>query len=374
MNNKIIPPFVKMCMSIGTLPTAFTESLSYYETLCWFVSYLNETIIPTINNNGEAVTELQQKFIELQNYVNNYFDNLDVQNEINKKLDQMVEDGTFDDIINNKIFNELNEKVNESIIFNSITTDNTIINTTFKDIRFSIDYAYNSLIYIMQVPKSKKINLVATSGNPLQPTNNPKNLLDLSKANEEYNIYITGGLYNENYEPRGYAVYNNIGYDNNNNPSSYYTGFNENNDLIVTPSEKILSIDNLTSIYKNACGSWCPVIVNGLAFDYSTFPEASETCEKPHPRTLIAEDNNNNIYFINILGRNPYSQGMSYNDIVLYLANKNIKTCANLDGGGSTQLVYNQKMYFQTQDSRYKEGRTITNAFAIAQEGGTTNE
>ena len=33
---------------------------------------------------------------ELQNWVNDYFDNLDVQDEIDHKIDEMVEDGTFD--------------------------------------------------------------------------------------------------------------------------------------------------------------------------------------------------------------------------------------------------------------------------------------
>ena len=42
----------------------------------------------------------------LEKYVNNYFDNLDVQEEINNKLNQMVEDGTFNTIINYYIRNK----------------------------------------------------------------------------------------------------------------------------------------------------------------------------------------------------------------------------------------------------------------------------
>ena len=92
-------PFKRLVMTIGTLPTAFTESLTYYEALAYFVKYLEETVIPAINQNAAATRELQILFTELKNYVDTYFDNLDVQEEINNKLDDMVEAGTLQEII-----------------------------------------------------------------------------------------------------------------------------------------------------------------------------------------------------------------------------------------------------------------------------------
>ena len=94
-----LPPFKRMCVTIGNLPTSFMESMSYYEALEWLYKYLADTIIPTVNNTGEAVTELQNAFTLLQAYVDNYFDNLDVQEEINNKLDAMAESGELTDII-----------------------------------------------------------------------------------------------------------------------------------------------------------------------------------------------------------------------------------------------------------------------------------
>ena len=81
------------------IPLAFDESLSYYECLCGLLNYLKNVIIPTVNNNADAVTELQTLYEELRSYVKNYFDNLDVQEEINNKLDEMVEEGTIQKII-----------------------------------------------------------------------------------------------------------------------------------------------------------------------------------------------------------------------------------------------------------------------------------
>ena len=91
--------FKKFCMSIGNLPSTYVDSLSYYECLMWLCKFLEEQVIPTVNNNSEAVTELQGLFIELKSYIDTYFDNLDVQEEINNKLDEMAEDGQLADII-----------------------------------------------------------------------------------------------------------------------------------------------------------------------------------------------------------------------------------------------------------------------------------
>ena len=105
MNEKIevptmkVPPLKKICMTIGQLPASYVETMSYYEMLVWFVNYLRDDIIPVVNANGEATKELQELFVELQSYVNNYFDNLDVQDEINNKLDEMAESGQLTDII-----------------------------------------------------------------------------------------------------------------------------------------------------------------------------------------------------------------------------------------------------------------------------------
>ena len=90
-----LTPFKKFIMTIGNIPTSYLESMSYAELLMWFCNYLQNTVIPTVNNNAEAVEELQGLYQELKSYVDNYFNNLDVQEEINNKLDNMVEDGTF---------------------------------------------------------------------------------------------------------------------------------------------------------------------------------------------------------------------------------------------------------------------------------------
>lgn len=84
------------CQSV--LPLVYDDSLSYMELLNKMVIYLNNTIqdVAAVETN---VDSLLAAYNQLQKYVNDYFDNLDVQDEINIKLDGLVEDGTMSELI-----------------------------------------------------------------------------------------------------------------------------------------------------------------------------------------------------------------------------------------------------------------------------------
>ena len=92
------------CITIGNLPTSYVNSLSYYETLVFLIKYIKETVIPAINTNAEAIKELQE-----------YFENLDVQEEINNKLDDMAESGQLEEIISTYL------NIKAELCFNTIT-------------------------------------------------------------------------------------------------------------------------------------------------------------------------------------------------------------------------------------------------------------
>lgn len=94
---KNYPVFSFFCQKV--IPLAFDESMSYLETIYAFQYFLNNTVLPTVNNNADAVTELQGLYEELNAYVTNYFDNLDVQEEINNKLDAMSQSGELTNLI-----------------------------------------------------------------------------------------------------------------------------------------------------------------------------------------------------------------------------------------------------------------------------------
>ena len=85
---KRLPRIIRQCMTIGMLPTSYKVSLTYEGQLMWFCNFLENEVIPVVNNNSAVVEELK-----------NYFENLDVQDEIDNKLEEMAESGELSDII-----------------------------------------------------------------------------------------------------------------------------------------------------------------------------------------------------------------------------------------------------------------------------------
>lgn len=81
-------PFRHLIMTIGELPASYVESMTYYEMLAWLCNYVQTKVIPAVNNNAEAVKEIQQ-----------WIETLDLQDEVDHKLDEMAESGELTDII-----------------------------------------------------------------------------------------------------------------------------------------------------------------------------------------------------------------------------------------------------------------------------------
>lgn len=98
-----LPPFKAWLAS--NIPAVYDNTMSYYEELVALIKYLQDTVVPAINSNAETITILSNAIEQLKQYVDSYFDNLDVQAEINNKLDQMAADGSFDELLD-KYFND----------------------------------------------------------------------------------------------------------------------------------------------------------------------------------------------------------------------------------------------------------------------------
>lgn len=74
------------------------DALTNWQLFCKLGKEMNK-IIEKVNLSGEQVENLTNAFNDLESYVNNYFENLDIQDEINTKLDEMAESGELADII-----------------------------------------------------------------------------------------------------------------------------------------------------------------------------------------------------------------------------------------------------------------------------------
>lgn len=103
MKEKFIPPFRRFVIQNFPFIEADFDALTSYELWSKVVEYLNKVI-----KSQNEVTAEMQRYID---YINNYFDNLDISEEVDSKLDEMASDGTLEAIINQEIFSELNTQV-----------------------------------------------------------------------------------------------------------------------------------------------------------------------------------------------------------------------------------------------------------------------
>lgn len=84
---KPLPPFKWFVLQNFPFIDEDFDAMTNYEVLCKVVEYLNKTI-DAVNSMGEEVNALQE-----------WFDNLDVQDEVDKKLDEMAESGELASVI-----------------------------------------------------------------------------------------------------------------------------------------------------------------------------------------------------------------------------------------------------------------------------------
>lgn len=375
MNDNLVPlkklnPFGKFCCTIGNLPTSYMLSLSYEEQLWWFCDFLENTVIPAINNNASAVEKVQILLADLKSYVDNYLDNLDLQSDINNKLDQMAQDGTLANIINVNIFNELNEKINNSLQCDDILSINK--NSFFQNITIETEYSHNSLIYITKINKNKveKISVLPTNLDYLHPYTNMNSLLELSEINNNYDVFINAGL-------TGINIMDGIKHESPLTDGCYYIGFtNDNTMKFFDAINNDITYEFLVSQgIVNCCVGYSPIIVNGNPYDYTELTSLSNTnnlarifkeyiVEQKHPRQLIGEDENY-FYIFSIIGRFVDFAGMDYNQMIDYFLNKNLSNLFNLDGGGSVQENILNKMLYPSNDFYTEKGRKIPTAIAF---------
>lgn len=176
--------------TIPVLPQAYGDELSYYELL--------NKVIEKSNELGDTINELIE-------YVNHYFDSLDIQKMIDKKLDEMAQDGTLADLINNVIFSKLNKSVNKRavkcvtvlemvndmdislndiVITSGYYTINDNGNATYLilDVNSGYNIPLSNGLFAYFVGNSGRPEQFGCKGNDSDDTTGLKNLLDTCKC------------------------------------------------------------------------------------------------------------------------------------------------------------------------------------------------
>ena len=110
---RVLPPFKMQVLTNFPYIEADFDALTNYQLLCKVVEYLNN-VITNENEVTEQVTSLYNAYVSLQNYVNHYFDTLDLQTLVDNKLDEMAESGELADMIAEYI------KMQGQLVYNSV--------------------------------------------------------------------------------------------------------------------------------------------------------------------------------------------------------------------------------------------------------------
>lgn len=97
------------------LPLVYDDSLSYYELLNKIVDYLNNTI-EDVSDCEDNITALRDAFVNLQNYVNEMFE--DFEPEIEQIIDEMIDDGRFGEILSSTVNGLIASEYNPNTTYN----------------------------------------------------------------------------------------------------------------------------------------------------------------------------------------------------------------------------------------------------------------
>ncbi len=333
------------------------DSLTLYEKYQRLVHYLNE-VINKSNLTSDEVAKLADLITSIQDYVDNYFDNLDVQDEINKKLDEMKEDGTLEDIINSEI--------TKAVFFEE--KEENEIDTTFLLYDVEIQETDDSLVYITKIPKKniEKISVIPTNLNYSDPYTNEGSIQSLALNNDNYDIYVNSGL-------QGINIMDGIVF-NMEIHSYYYLCFNSANKMFFEEGQETrpTAQDLLDKGYINVCPVFVPLLENKIEFDYDDYAGRHGNLKGNHdkmPRQVLADDKDN-YYIFSIIGRRSTFTGMTYPELVNLVQSKNVDNAIVLDGGGSTQETIKKHMLYPSQDP-YAEpvGRLVPTALAFKLKG-----
>ena len=200
---KNLTPFKWFVLENFPFIEADFDALTEWQLFCKLGKEINK-IIDSQNLVGEQAENLTNAFNNLKNYVDNYFENLDVQDEINNKLNEMAEDGTLQNIILDYVL--LNNVIEVDNI-NELKECDAQINKIIQTKNFNLNDGNGSLYKIVE-----DANLYVDNVNTILLNNG-------LKAIKMSNFYNYQKPFPRDYTKQDYSIL--IGFDMNTKAQSY---------------------------------------------------------------------------------------------------------------------------------------------------------
>lgn len=207
------------------------DALTDYELFCKMMEYVKKF--------AKDNEDFNKRLTDLENYINN----LDLQDEVNKKLDEMATDGTLDEIINQNIFNDLNDEINsvKTSVDNIHLRKMLLLGDSYGSGEIGSSWANNIIDMLTTSGYGSAVNL-CVSGAGFSVVNNTfknqlENYLSNHTDNEEITDIVVAGGYNDNgidYDTMISAITDFLSYAKTNFPKAKvrvaYIGWKEKHD------------------------------------------------------------------------------------------------------------------------------------------------
>lgn len=420
-----LSPFKWFCLNNFPFLEADFDALNDYQLFCKLGKKMND-LITKMNELGIETENLSKGFTDLQTYINNYFDNLDVQEEINTKLNEMAESGELQDIINQYLqlagiftYNNINEmksavnltenskccvfgnkEINDGgfNFYNVKNTTDLIVdnksviklnnnkyaiavnqsifqdtNITYNEFRLK-----NTKCFIINIPKTNqygKVNKfkIGLPFNDFEVTSRYQSTNDFSKLNNT-TLALNSGIF----DPDSDTIWGATIIDGQIVRNNKTTGVEDLYYLTIADDGKFgyVKVRNTTAEQmiaegiKNAVMGFFPIVVNGEKVSH-TYPYVDGN----NPRQVLCQLKDGTQFVFACEGKEFNNIGLDFADIQDYLIENypNIDLAFNMDGGGSLSVNYYRNKLNKNLDDGGRTDRKVPTFLYINNENSANS-
>ncbi len=401
------------------------DALTDWQLFCKLGKEINK-IINSQNVVGEQMEEVTNNMISLQEFVENYFDNLDVQDEINNKLNEMAESGELQNIINQYLqlagiftYNNIdemksavnltenskccvfgNKEINDGgfNFYNvknstSLDVDGKIVvklnnnkyaiavnQSIFQDtnITYNTFRLKNTRCYIVDIPKTNKYGQInkfkiGLPFNDFEVTSRYQSTNDFSKLNNT-TLALNSGVFDTDTD----TIWGATIIDGQIVRNNKTTGVEDLYYLTIADDGKFgyVKVGNTTAEQmiadgiKNAVMGFFPILVNGEKVSH-TYPYVDGT----HSRQVLCQLKDGTQFVFACEGREFDNVGLDFVDIQDYLLENypNIDLAFNMDGGGSLSVNYYRNKLNKNLDDGGRTDRKVPTFLYINNENSVNS-
>lgn len=386
--NKLFVPFLPPWVETGLQPafydkesgTVLQQTARMYDKVNQLIRNFNDLSKET----KETVEEYILKFTELKDFVDDYFDNLDVQEEINNKLNQMVEDGTLEEILSQYIDENVVRKDTYATsetggavkVGNTLTIDeNGVLNeASFLNYlpiethvtRYHGTGGYTTVYYaIIDSDYKPDLTLANDTVNTVQQSGD--NALDNKST-----LTVNAGLFNTSTGTTTGTIIKNGEIVKLNDSMG-----NDREILYMTSDGTLHSVTDNTSADQLitlgavwAVQGWYPFVKDGVDLTSGRTPTDYQ------PRSVIGQDSDGRYIIMVNMGRSLEEAGMSAVDCLNFCTSVGFTPyfLYNLDGGASINFVDRGiRLNGLVDGTSRKVANFITWASKTAKNNGTFN-